>query len=224
MFLEDDSCEGGIFSKNGNSNSAKKRRKSRTAFTNQQIYELEKRFLYQKYLTPADRDEIASQLGLSNAQVITWFQNRRAKLKRDIEELKADVTAAKVIGSAKESSQAAMLSRLEDLQMLSASGGKLKNWDKKQLKQLTPRMRQTGVDVGGTFSPVPEVPGNVEEPLGHKSCDSSSSSASDDVIDYSNASYRLQREGVTPESTSRHDVIESDDDNQSDVSIDVWRH
>jgi homeobox protein LBX len=59
----------------------KKRRKSRTAFTNQQIYELEKRFLYQKYLTPADRDEIAQTLGLTNAQVITWFQNRRAKLK-----------------------------------------------------------------------------------------------------------------------------------------------
>ncbi|KAL3863185.1 hypothetical protein ACJMK2_004952 [Sinanodonta woodiana] len=73
----------------------KKRRKSRTAFTNQQIYELEKRFLYQKYLTPADRDEIAQTLGLTNAQVITWFQNRRAKLKRDLEELKNDVTATK---------------------------------------------------------------------------------------------------------------------------------
>ncbi|KAF7398519.1 hypothetical protein HZH66_006416 [Vespula vulgaris] len=69
----------------------KKKRKSRTAFTNQQIYELEKRFLYQKYLSPADRDDIALKLGLSNAQVITWFQNRRAKLKRDMEELKKDV-------------------------------------------------------------------------------------------------------------------------------------
>jgi len=53
---------------------AKKKRKSRTAFTNHQIFELEKRFLYQKYLSPADRDEIAANLGLSNAQVITWFQ------------------------------------------------------------------------------------------------------------------------------------------------------
>lgn len=52
----------------------KKKRKSRTAFTNHQIFELEKRFLYQKYLSPADRDEIAAGLGLSNAQVITWFQ------------------------------------------------------------------------------------------------------------------------------------------------------
>ena len=49
---------------------SKKKRKSRTAFTNHQIFELEKRFLYQKYLSPADRDEIASHLGLTNAQVI----------------------------------------------------------------------------------------------------------------------------------------------------------
>ncbi|XP_075427578.1 transcription factor LBX2-like [Ascaphus truei] len=79
----------------GHRPSSKKRRKSRTAFTNHQIYELEKRFLYQKYLSPADRDHIAQQLGLSNAQVITWFQNRRAKLKRDLEEMKADVESLK---------------------------------------------------------------------------------------------------------------------------------
>ncbi|XP_068122092.1 transcription factor LBX2 [Hyperolius riggenbachi] len=79
----------------GHRQSSKKRRKSRTAFTNHQIYELEKRFLYQKYLSPADRDHIAQQLGLSNAQVITWFQNRRAKLKRDLEEMKADVESLK---------------------------------------------------------------------------------------------------------------------------------
>ncbi|MGH0138522.1 UNVERIFIED_CONTAM: hypothetical protein FKN15_031902 [Acipenser sinensis] len=78
----------------GQRNTPKKRRKSRTAFTNHQIYELEKRFLYQKYLSPADRDQIAQQLGLTNAQVITWFQNRRAKLKRDLEEMKADVESA----------------------------------------------------------------------------------------------------------------------------------
>ena len=75
----------------------KKKRKSRTAFTNTQIFELERRFIYQKYLSPADRDEIAGKLGLSNAQVITWFQNRRAKLKRDLEEAKKDVESSKVL-------------------------------------------------------------------------------------------------------------------------------
>ncbi|XP_064360024.1 transcription factor LBX2 [Dromaius novaehollandiae] len=75
----------------------KKRRKSRTAFTNQQIYELEKRFLYQKYLSPADRDQLAQRLALSTAQVITWFQNRRAKLKRDLEEMRADVASLRAL-------------------------------------------------------------------------------------------------------------------------------
>ncbi|XP_041370516.1 transcription factor LBX1-like [Gigantopelta aegis] len=97
----------------------KKRRKSRTAFTNQQIYELEKRFLYQKYLTPADRDEIALKLGLTNAQVITWFQNRRAKLKRDLEELKNDVTAAKTTPVTLTSKYGAI-----ELEMLKAEGRK----------------------------------------------------------------------------------------------------
>jgi homeobox protein LBX len=58
----------------------KKKRKSRTAFTNHQIFELEKRFLYQKYLSPADRDEIAAGLGLSNAQVIIDFVSRSKKI------------------------------------------------------------------------------------------------------------------------------------------------
>ncbi|XP_071483336.1 uncharacterized protein [Diadema antillarum] len=82
----------------------RKKRKSRTAFSNHQIFELERRFLYQKYLTPADRDDLASTLGLTNAQVITWFQNRRAKLKRDIDELKNDVRAATVPNSKTEDS------------------------------------------------------------------------------------------------------------------------
>lgn len=91
----------------------KKKRKSRTAFTNHQIFELEKRFLYQKYLSPADRDEIASNLGLSNAQVITWFQNRRAKLKRDMEELKKDVESAKLLTAHK-----SFLENVQDLGIL----------------------------------------------------------------------------------------------------------
>jgi len=49
--------------------SCRKRRKTRTAFTNQQLGELERRFHRQKYLTPADRDDIASTLHLSAAQV-----------------------------------------------------------------------------------------------------------------------------------------------------------
>ncbi|XP_005945704.1 transcription factor LBX1-like [Haplochromis burtoni] len=103
----------------GQRNTPKKRRKSRTAFTNHQIYELEKRFLYQKYLSPADRDQMAQQLGLTNAQVITWFQNRRAKLKRDLEEMKADVESAKAAGAV----AFEKLSKLAELEKSAAAAG-----------------------------------------------------------------------------------------------------
>ncbi|VDD79153.1 unnamed protein product [Mesocestoides corti] len=74
---------------------APKRRKTRTTFTSFQLAELEVYFSKQKYLTPADRDQIAGELGLSSTQVITWFQNRRAKKKRECAELERDILAAK---------------------------------------------------------------------------------------------------------------------------------
>jgi len=68
-----------------------KRRKSRTTFTSYQLSVLEKRFKCHHYLTPSDRDSLAKTLGLTSLQVITWFQNRRAKQKRDVQELKDDL-------------------------------------------------------------------------------------------------------------------------------------
>ena len=47
----------------------KKHRKTRTAFSNEQLQQLERRFKLQKYLTSADRDDIAAALKLSNSQV-----------------------------------------------------------------------------------------------------------------------------------------------------------
>ncbi|MBZ3890275.1 Polycomb group RING finger protein 1 [Sciurus carolinensis] len=75
----------------------RRRRKSRTAFTAQQVLELERRFVFQKYLAPSERDGLAARLGLANAQVVTWFQNRRAKLKRDVEEMRADVASLRTL-------------------------------------------------------------------------------------------------------------------------------
>lgn len=63
-----------------------KKRKPRTAFTQQQLYELERRFQKDKYLSPGDRVLLATSLGLETIQVVLWFQNRRAKHKREVEE------------------------------------------------------------------------------------------------------------------------------------------
>ncbi|KAH9529800.1 T-cell leukemia homeobox protein 1 [Dermatophagoides farinae] len=56
-----------------------KRKKPRTSFTRMQICELEKRFHKQKYLASAERATLAKNLKMTDAQVKTWFQNRRTK-------------------------------------------------------------------------------------------------------------------------------------------------
>ncbi|XP_077291072.1 hematopoietically expressed homeobox [Arctopsyche grandis] len=59
-----------------------KRKGGQVRFTPQQTRNLESRFNAHKYLSPEDRRLLAVQLKLSDRQVKTWFQNRRAKWRR----------------------------------------------------------------------------------------------------------------------------------------------
>ena len=61
-----------------------KRRRRRTAFTSGQLKSLEHKFMKKKYLSISDRNKLAKNLKLSDAQVKTWFQNRRTKWKKQI--------------------------------------------------------------------------------------------------------------------------------------------
>ncbi|KAK3094031.1 hypothetical protein FSP39_023183 [Pinctada imbricata] len=62
-----------------NGHSKRKRSWSRAVFSNLQRKGLEKRFEVQKYVTKPDRRQLAAMLGLTDAQVKVWFQNRRMK-------------------------------------------------------------------------------------------------------------------------------------------------
>ncbi|NP_571775.1 ventral expressed homeobox [Danio rerio] len=64
-------------------------RRVRTKFTCDQISGLEKSFSKHRYLGATQRRKIAEKLHLSETQVKTWFQNRRMKLKREVQDMRA---------------------------------------------------------------------------------------------------------------------------------------
>uniref|UniRef100_A0A0N4ZJ40 Homeobox domain-containing protein n=1 Tax=Parastrongyloides trichosuri TaxID=131310 RepID=A0A0N4ZJ40_PARTI len=62
------------------------RRKRRVLFSQQQVFELERRFKSQKYLTAPEREALANAIQLTPTQVKIWFQNHRYKCKRQEKE------------------------------------------------------------------------------------------------------------------------------------------
>ncbi|TDG50651.1 hypothetical protein AWZ03_002955 [Drosophila navojoa] len=57
-------------------------KRPRTAFSGTQLARLKHEFNENRYLTEKRRQQLSGELGLNEAQIKIWFQNKRAKLKK----------------------------------------------------------------------------------------------------------------------------------------------
>ncbi|XP_028816724.1 homeobox protein Nkx-3.2 [Denticeps clupeoides] len=83
---------GGGGGEKGSEAPKQRKKRSRAAFSHAQVFELERRFNHQRYLSGPERADLAASLKLTETQVKIWFQNRRYKTKR--RQMAADLLAA----------------------------------------------------------------------------------------------------------------------------------
>ncbi|KAM7394693.1 hypothetical protein PAMP_021479 [Pampus punctatissimus] len=82
LVSRDEAVEGGQGDSERPVQKQRSRRRPRVLFSQAQVFELERRFKQQRYLSAPEREHLATTLKLTSNQVKIWFQNRRYKCKR----------------------------------------------------------------------------------------------------------------------------------------------
>ncbi|XP_031155803.1 homeobox protein Nkx-2.5-like [Sander lucioperca] len=82
LVSREEASEGGQVDSERPMQKQRSRRRPRVLFSQAQVFELERRFKQQRYLSAPEREHLATTLKLTSNQVKIWFQNRRYKCKR----------------------------------------------------------------------------------------------------------------------------------------------
>ena len=78
-----------------------KRQKQRPLFSPEQLQKLEEEFINEKYISKSRRCKLATEISLTEAQVRTWFQNRRTRWRKEVHEEDDDPSWTTHTGMAK---------------------------------------------------------------------------------------------------------------------------